>query len=82
MLAQSLHYRQAGSSNLSLQPNFLTTHTLGFGLRIKTPIGGSFAIDYGYLLNPPKFLIPQTTGENGTFRLRQGQLHFRFTQAF
>ncbi|MEZ5306413.1 MAG: POTRA domain-containing protein [Pyrinomonadaceae bacterium] len=58
------------------------THTVGFGLRIKTPIGGEFAIDYGYLLNPPKFLIPQQNGPNGIYQLRQGQFHFRFSQAF
>jgi outer membrane protein insertion porin family len=60
----------------------LWSNTVGFGLRIKTPFGGNFAIDYGYLLNPPTFLIPQSTGGNANFRLRQGQLHFRFTQAF
>ncbi len=58
------------------------THTAGFGIRIKTPIGGEFAVDYGYLLNPPKFLIPQENGPDGTYRLAQGQFHFRFSQAF
>jgi outer membrane protein insertion porin family len=59
------------------------THTVGLGLRLKTPIGGEFAIDYGYLLNPPRFLIPQPdNAPNAVFRLRQGQLHFRFAQAF
>ena len=58
------------------------SHTFGLGLRLKTPIGGEFAVDYGYLLNPPRFLIPQTDGTNAIFRLRQGQLHFRFAQAF
>ncbi|MEO7659507.1 MAG: BamA/TamA family outer membrane protein, partial [Pyrinomonadaceae bacterium] len=58
------------------------THTAGLGLRIKTPVGGEFGIDYGYLLNPPRFLIPQPTGPNAEFRLRQGKLHFRFSQAF
>ncbi len=60
----------------------LWTHTVGFGLRIKTPIGGEFAIDYGYLLNPPRFLIPQPNAPNAVFQVRQGQLHFRFAQAF
>ncbi|MCY7347546.1 MAG: BamA/TamA family outer membrane protein [Pyrinomonadaceae bacterium] len=58
------------------------SHTVGLGLRIKAPVGGEFGIDYGYLLNPPQFLIPQTNGTNGIFRIRQGQLHFRFSQAF
>jgi outer membrane protein insertion porin family len=58
------------------------SHTVGLGLRLKTPVGGEFGIDYGYLLNPPQFLIPQTNGTNAIYRLRQGQLHFRFSQAF
>jgi outer membrane protein assembly factor BamA len=58
------------------------SNTVGLGLRIKTPIGGEFAIDYGYLLNPPRFLIPQTDGTNAFYILKQGQLHFRFAQAF
>ena len=58
------------------------THTIGLGLRIKTPIGGEFAVDYGYLLNPPRFLIPQQGAPDAIFRLHQGQLHFRFSQAF
>lgn len=58
------------------------THTVGLGLRIKTPVGGEFAIDYGYLLNPPKFIIPNSMGPDGIFKLYQTQLHFRFSQAF
>jgi outer membrane protein assembly factor BamA len=60
----------------------LWSNTLGLGFRIKTPIGGEFAIDYGYLLNPPRFLIPQTDGTNAIYKLHQGRLHFRFAQAF
>lgn len=58
------------------------THTVGLGLRLKTPIGGEFAVDYGYLLNPPTFIIPQPTPPNANLRLHQGQIHFRFSQAF
>jgi outer membrane protein assembly complex protein YaeT len=58
------------------------TNTVGLGFRLKTPIGGELAIDYGYLLDPPKFLVPQQTGPDGVYRLRQGQFHFRFAQAF
>jgi outer membrane protein insertion porin family len=63
------------------------THTVGLGFRIKTPLGSSFAIDYGFLLNPPEFLLPQR-GPNNTFgppaviRLQRGHIHFRFTQTF
>jgi outer membrane protein insertion porin family len=57
------------------------TNTVGLGLRLKTPVGGEFAVDYGFLLNPPRFLIPQQNGI-GIFQVRQTQLHFRFAQAF
>lgn len=60
----------------------LWTHTVGLGLRVKTPVGGEFGIDYGFLLNPPRFLIPQPSGPNAIYQLRQGHLHFRFSQAF
>ena len=67
------------------------TNTLGLGFRIQTPFGGALAIDYGFLLNPPEFLIPQRGPSlnpddfNGTpaiYRLKRTQLHFRFTQTF
>lgn len=60
----------------------LWSHTIGLGLRIKTPIGGEFGVDYGHLLNPPTFLIPQMNGPNANYRLGQSQVHFRFSQAF
>ena len=62
------------------------THTVGLGFRFKTPLGGALAVDWGYLLNPPKFLIPQNLNTlNATtaiFKLHQGQFQFRFTQTF
>lgn len=60
----------------------LWTHTVGLGLRLKTPVGGEFGVDYGYLLNPPRFLVPQTVGPNAIYQLRKDQIHFRFSQAF
>lgn len=63
-------------------------HTLGLGLRIQTPFGGALAIDYGFMMNPPEFLIPQRGPQGGfdgtpaIYRLKRGQIHFRFTQAF
>jgi outer membrane protein insertion porin family len=65
------------------------TNTVGLGFRIATPLGGVLAVDYGFLLNPPEFLIPQR-GPNGIdfngtpaiFRLNHTQLHFRITQTF
>jgi outer membrane protein insertion porin family len=58
------------------------THTIGLGFGIKTPLGGTLSIDYGWLLNPPEFLIPQANGTEAIFRPKRGQLHFRFTRAF
>jgi Outer membrane protein/protective antigen OMA87 len=58
------------------------THTVGLGFRLQTPIGGEFGIDYGFLLNPPRFIIPQQVGPNTIYQLPRGQLHFRFSQAF
>ncbi|MGB7208932.1 MAG: POTRA domain-containing protein [Pyrinomonadaceae bacterium] len=71
-------------SNNVFQQNLraLWSHTVGLGLRIKTPVGGEFGIDYGYLLNPPRFLIPQVAGPNAIYQLPQSQIHFRFSQAF
>ncbi len=58
------------------------THTTGIGVRVKTPFGGSVAIDFGYLVNPPKFKIPQNNAPNAIFQPRQTQVHFRFAQTF
>jgi len=64
------------------------THTVGLGFRVQTPFGGALAVDYGVLLNPPQFLIPQRgpgiafDGTPAIFRLGRGHLHFRITQTF
>jgi outer membrane protein insertion porin family len=58
------------------------THTIGLGLGIKTPLGGTLSVDYGWLLNPPEFLIPQASGNEAIFRPKRSQIHFRFTRAF
>lgn len=65
------------------------TNTVGLGFRIQTPLGGALAVDYGFLLNPPEFLIPQLgpggvlfDGTPAVFRLNRGHLHFRITQTF
>ena len=57
------------------------THTIGLGLRVKTPLG-PLGIDYGFLLNPPEFEVPQAGGPPAIHRLKRGQLHFRFGQTF
>lgn len=65
------------------------TNTIGLGFRVQTPFGGALAVDYGWLLNPPEFLVPQRgpsgitfDGTPAVFRLHQGNLHFRITQTF
>jgi hypothetical protein len=62
------------------------SHTVGLGFRLKTPLGGALAVDYGYLINPSEFLIPQGLNTNAPYtaiyRLHQGQIQFRFTQTF
>jgi outer membrane protein insertion porin family len=57
------------------------THTVGMGLRLRTPFG-PLAVDYGFLLNPPSFEIPQFTGPPAILRLKHAQIHFRFGQTF
>lgn len=70
------------SDNPNLQMRW--THTVGLGFRVKTPIGGSLAVDYAYMLNPPQFIIPQVplTNPDAIYRLPRTQIHFRFTQTF
>ena len=65
------------------------TNTIGLGFRVQTPFGGALAVDYGWLLKPPEFLIPQRgpsgitfDGTPAVFRLHQGNLQFRITQTF
>jgi outer membrane protein assembly factor BamA len=62
------------------------SHTVGLGFRFKTPLGGALAVDYGFLMNPSKFLIPQNLNTpnptTAIYRLHQGQIQFRFTQTF
>jgi outer membrane protein insertion porin family len=60
----------------------LWTHTTGLGFRIKTPVGGTLSVDYGFLINPPEFLLPQAGGVPAIIRPKRSQIHFRFTQAF
>ena len=65
------------------------TNTVGLGFRWQTPFGGALAVDYGFLLNPPEFLVPQRgpggvlfDGTPAIFKLHRGNLHFRITQTF
>lgn len=58
------------------------TNTVGLGFRVKAPVGGEFSVDFGYLLNPPRFIIPQAGLPDAIFQLKRERIHFRFTQAF
>ena len=65
------------------------SNTVGLGFRIQTPLGGALAVDYGFLLNPPRFVIPQRgpdgisfDGTPAIYQLGRTQLHFRITQTF
>lgn len=71
------------ANNVSLQNlRPIWSHTVGLGFRLRTPIGGEIGVDYGHLLNPPSFVIPQGANPPAFYRLRQSQIHFRFSQAF
>jgi len=72
----------APNDNFDKNLRTLWTNTVGLGLRVKTPFGGSLAIDYGFMLNPPEFVIPQLVPPDTIYRVKQGQLHFRFSQIF
>jgi outer membrane protein insertion porin family len=81
-------FRQIGEltgSNISpgQDPNLRAdwTNTVGLGLRVKTPFG-PIAVDYGYLLNQPVFVVPPGAGGPAEIRPKRGQIHFRFGQAF
>ena len=63
------------------------SHTVGLGFRFRTPLGGALAVDYGWLVNPSNFLVPQNLNKakpptTAIYRLHQGQVQFRFTQTF
>ena len=57
------------------------SHTVGLGFRFRTPLG-ALAVDYGLLMNPPEFEVPQFSGVPAIHRLKRTQIHFRFGQTF
>ncbi|HEX6183996.1 MAG TPA: BamA/TamA family outer membrane protein, partial [Pyrinomonadaceae bacterium] len=74
---------RAGRCEAGRDPNSCQkwTHTVGLGLRLKTPLG-SIGADWAYLLNPPEFVVPQFGGATAIHRLKNNQIHFRFGQTF
>jgi len=73
-----------GRQDSTIDPNLRAhwTNTIGIGFGVKTPFGGGISIDYGYLLNPPVFQLPQADGNTAFFRPKHGHIHFRFTRSF
>jgi outer membrane protein insertion porin family len=73
-----------GHKRPDVDPNLIAhwSHSVGLGFGVKTPLGGTLSVDFGYLLNPPSFIIPQANGGTAIFRLQPGRIHFRFTRAF
>lgn len=63
----------------TVRPDF--THTVGLGIRFKTPFG-PLAVDYGFLLNPTEYVLRQQGLPDSLIRIKRTQIHFRFGQAF
>jgi outer membrane protein insertion porin family len=55
------------------------TNTVGLGLRVNTPLG-PVGVDYGFLLDPPSYMVPGVPG--AVLRQPRGTLHIRFGQSF
>ncbi len=73
------------NSDETIDPNLRArwTHTVGVGLRLRTPFG-ALGVDYGFLLNPPMFTAfdPATGQPIALPQVRRSQIHIRFGQAF
>ncbi|MEP7340052.1 MAG: translocation/assembly module TamB domain-containing protein [Acidobacteriota bacterium] len=55
------------------------SNTVGLGLRVNTPLG-PVGVDYGFLLDPPSYLVPGVPG--AVLRQPRGTIHIRFGQTF
>jgi outer membrane protein assembly complex protein YaeT len=78
-------YTRASQINFRTTPpandlNYLS-HTIGFGVRYATPVG-PVRVDFGYQLNPARFLLPTTTAPTATARLPAFQFFFTFGSSF
>jgi len=70
-------------ANCSNELNYFA-HTIGLGIRYKTPVG-PIRIDFGYQLNRPYFVIPCATGVSGcqqTTQLPKFQVFFNLGSTF
>lgn len=57
------------------------THTIGIGLRVKTPLG-PLRVDFGYLVSDPLTGAALSPAALAGIRLPRTQVHFSFGQAF
>jgi outer membrane protein insertion porin family len=70
-------------ANCSNELNYFA-HTIGLGIRYKTPVG-PIRVDFGYQLNRPYFVIPCTNGLSGcqqTTQLPKFQVFFNLGSTF
>lgn len=57
------------------------THTVGLGFGIGTPFG-PLGVDFGYLLNPPRFNVPQIGAPEAIISPPRARFHIRFGRSF
>ena len=73
-----------GTANSASQQNLraVWSNTVGIGLRLKTPVGGEFAVDYGYLLNPPRFSYSPNEWARCDLSIASGPVPFQVLTGF
>lgn len=72
----------SGDSQFARNLDARFTNSFGLGLRLRTPFG-PVAVDYSFLIRPPRFLVPQAPGfPPANSILPTSQIHVRFGQAF
>jgi outer membrane protein assembly factor BamA len=72
----------SGDAQFARNLDARVTNSFGLGLRIRTPFG-PVAVDYSFLIRPPRFLVPQAPGfPPANDILPSSQIHIRFGQAF
>ncbi len=73
-----------GTANSASQQNLraVWSNTVGIGLRLKTPVGGEFAVDYGYLLNPPRLSYSPNEWARCDLSIASGPVPFQVLTGF